>query len=104
MAENLVRECVHEMASYQPQHPPVGRRADAQDDVDSLDSSWIITELARATNENIFSDTVSSVPSDDGHSVVLESDYSEVQVVSTLAMADSTAECSSDIKDSVSHT
>lgn len=49
------------MASYQPQHPQQpGRRTDVRRSVHSLDSSWIIAELARATNENVFSDTVSS--------------------------------------------
>ena len=51
------------MASYQQQHQATGsRRTDHNvlHDRRSLDSSWIITELARATHENVFSDTVSS--------------------------------------------
>ena len=51
------------MTSYQQQHQQTsGRRTDnyVLHDGRSVDSSWIITELARATNENVFSDTVSS--------------------------------------------
>lgn len=51
------------MASYQQQHQQnAGRRPDNDvlHDGRSLDSSWIITELARAVHENVFSDTVSS--------------------------------------------
>ena len=51
------------MTSYQPQHQQTGgRRTDYNvlHDGRSIDSSWIITELARATHENLFSDTVSS--------------------------------------------
>jgi len=65
------------MASYQPQHPTIqsGRRADVRQSVHSLDSSWIITELARATNENVFSDTVSSLLSGPYQSAPAESEH-----------------------------
>ena len=50
--------------------------------VTSLDSSWIVTELARATNQNVFSDTVSSPVSvsDLHHSLDPESEQSAEQV------------------------
>jgi hypothetical protein len=77
------------MASYQPQHHPLaqsGRRADVRHSVASLDSSWIITELARATNENVFSDTLSSPLSGTHRSAAPGSDYpsaEEVQLTRT---------------------
>jgi hypothetical protein len=53
------------MVSYQtPMQQVSGRRAEMRYSVGSLASSWIVTELARATNENVFSDTVSSPVSD----------------------------------------
>ena len=51
------------MASYQQQHQQTAIRRTANDvlrDGRSPDSSWIIAELACATHENVFSDTVSS--------------------------------------------
>lgn len=69
------------MASYQqPQHQQTGRRVDPRQSVHSLDSSWIITELARATNENVFSDTVSSPLSYTRHSTIADSEAWAEQV------------------------
>ena len=69
------------MASYQqPQHQQTSRRPDPRQSVHSLDSSWIITELARATNENVFSDTLSSPLSYTRHSTVADSDAWAEQV------------------------
>ena len=72
------------MASYQPQHPTIqsGRRADVRQSVHSLDSSWIITELARATNENVFSDTVSSLLSRPHQSAPAEAEHLSAEEVS----------------------
>src|SRR5271170_2060423 len=71
------------MASYQqPQHQQTGRRLDPRQSIHSLDSSWIITELARATNENVFSDTVSSPLSSPRHSAVADFETWAEQVYS----------------------
>lgn len=48
------------MASYQPQHQQNTRRPEQRFSNNSLESSWIVTELSRAGNENVFSDTLSS--------------------------------------------
>jgi len=68
------------MASYQQPQQQTGRRADPRQSIHSIDSSWIITELARATNENVFSDTVSSPLSYTRHSAVAESETWAEQV------------------------
>lgn len=71
------------MASYQPQMQQTGgRRGEMRYSVGSLDSSWIVTELARATNENVFSDTVSSPLSDLHPSLDPESEQWAEQVTS----------------------
>lgn len=70
------------MASYQTQHLQAGRRGDVRRSVHSLDSSWVITELARATQENVFSDTVSSPLSDTRESAPAESEHWAEQVSS----------------------
>jgi hypothetical protein len=72
------------MASYQPQHQQAGRRIDVRHSANSLDSSWIITELARATHENVFSDTVSSPLSGTRQSALPESDQWAEQVLILL--------------------
>ena len=64
------------MASYQPHHQQNIRRTDPRNSVISLESSWLVTEIARATNQNVFSDTLSSPLSDTGQSALPESEYS----------------------------
>lgn len=49
--------------------------------MDSLASSWIVTELARASNENIFSDTLSSPLSGSRQSALPESEQWAEQVL-----------------------
>ena len=71
------------MTSYQPHahvHPLAGRREEIPGSVNSLDSSWIIAELARATHENVFSDSVSSPVSDTRHTVSPQSEPSAEEV------------------------
>lgn len=69
------------MASYQPHLQQLGgRKAEMRYSVGSLDSSWIVAELARATNENVFSDTLSSPVSDIHYSLDPESEQWAEQV------------------------
>lgn len=72
------------MASYQPHHPQVhpqsGRRGGVRNSINSLHSSWIIAELARATHENVFSDTLSSPLTDAQYTVPPESEVSAEHV------------------------
>jgi hypothetical protein len=75
------------MASYQPPQQN-SRRVDLRVSVASFDSSWIVTELAKATNQNVFSDTLSSVVSDTRHSPVPESEHSAEQVMMPLEISD----------------
>jgi hypothetical protein len=92
------------MASYQPQHQQTGRRADVRYSADSLASSWIVTELARASNENIFSDTLSSPLSDSKHSALPESEQWAEQVFLLKTSCLIAAPWSSDVYDPIPDT
>jgi hypothetical protein len=93
------------MASYQPQpqHQQTGRRAD-EVSVDSVNSSWIVTELARATHENIFSDTVSTPLSTSRQSASAESELWEEQVSSDMITCLTSASRSPHFNDPIPHT